>query len=197
MIFWSGINRGRRPTARRRPRNACGIACSCTSSYRLYEACRTEPSQSELDHAHPLGQEAGVSWCEPARAVRIRWTDGNEDSSRLLSSSPAVHRRNRALPMESGSRFRVLGCGWRLPTPLPSTNYCTSAGLTRLRDELESARREMPKRKKKKVFRASKAIKESAREKIGSPPPTRLVPDKKKEPPRKHKLTLGRLLAEE
>jgi hypothetical protein len=53
------------------------------------------------------------------------------------------------------------------------------------------------KRKKKRVFRATKAVKEAAREKIGSPPPTRLVPDKKKELPAKHKPTLGELLAEE
>jgi hypothetical protein len=55
----------------------------------------------------------------------------------------------------------------------------------------------MVKRKKKRVFRAMKAVKEAAREKIGSPPPTRLVPDKKKELPAKHKPTLGELLAEE
>jgi hypothetical protein len=55
----------------------------------------------------------------------------------------------------------------------------------------------MTKRKKKQVFRATKAVKEAAREKIGSPPPTRLVPDKKKELSGKHRPTLGKLLAEE
>ena len=55
----------------------------------------------------------------------------------------------------------------------------------------------MAKLKKKKVFRATKAVKKIAREKLGSPPPTRLVPDKKKELPVKHKPTLGKLLSEE
>ncbi|HYL14322.1 MAG TPA: hypothetical protein VEV41_14870 [Terriglobales bacterium] len=53
----------------------------------------------------------------------------------------------------------------------------------------------MPKRKKPKVFRAVKAVKAAAREQMGSPPPTRTVPDRKKEQRReKHKPTLGELL---
>lgn len=51
--------------------------------------------------------------------------------------------------------------------------------------------------RKKKIFRATKAVKEAAREQIGSPPPTRMVPDKKKRRPQKHKPTLGKLLNEE
>jgi hypothetical protein len=54
----------------------------------------------------------------------------------------------------------------------------------------------MSKQKKKQVFRATKAVKEQAREQIGSPPPTRLVPHKKR-PSEKHKPTLGKLLADE
>lgn len=54
----------------------------------------------------------------------------------------------------------------------------------------------MAKRKKPKPFRAVKAVKELAREKIGAPPATRRVPDKKKRAREKHKPTLGRLLGE-
>ena len=55
----------------------------------------------------------------------------------------------------------------------------------------------MAKRRKPKPFRAVKAVKELAREKIGAPPATRRVPDKKKQRREKHKPTLGRLLGEE
>jgi hypothetical protein len=52
-------------------------------------------------------------------------------------------------------------------------------------------------KRKKKVFHATKAVKAAAREQIGSPPPTRLVPDRKlKQPEQKHKPTLGKLLGE-
>lgn len=54
----------------------------------------------------------------------------------------------------------------------------------------------MARRRKPKAFRAVKAVKAAAREKIGAPPATRLVPDKKKERREKHKPTLGRLLGE-
>jgi len=54
----------------------------------------------------------------------------------------------------------------------------------------------MARKKKRKVFRAVKAVKEAAREKIGAPPATRRVPDRKKQRREKHKPTLGRLLAE-
>jgi hypothetical protein len=37
----------------------------------------------------------------------------------------------------------------------------------------------MPKKKQKR-FRASKIVKEMARERIGAPPPSRVVPDRKK-----------------
>jgi len=55
---------------------------------------------------------------------------------------------------------------------------------------------EMAKRRKRKAFRAVKAVKELAREKLGAPPVTRRVPDKKKREREKHKPTLGRLLDE-
>jgi hypothetical protein len=55
------------------------------------------------------------------------------------------------------------------------------------------------KRRKPKPFKAASAVKAVAREKIGTPPPTRAEPSTKK--PRtkqqKHKATLGKLLAEE
>jgi len=59
---------------------------------------------------------------------------------------------------------------------------------------------EMPdlaKRKKPKPFRAVEAVKAAAREKIGSPPPARRVPDAKKQRRQKHKPTLGKLLGGE
>ena len=54
------------------------------------------------------------------------------------------------------------------------------------------------KQKRKKRFRAVKAVKEAAREKIGAPPPTRMVPDRKKKARdrEKHKPSFGQLLEE-
>ena len=51
-----------------------------------------------------------------------------------------------------------------------------------------------PKKKKIKRFRAVTAVKEMARERIGTPPPTQVVPDRKKRRKEKHKPTLGKLL---
>jgi hypothetical protein len=57
----------------------------------------------------------------------------------------------------------------------------------------------MAKKRKVKRFRAVQAIKAAAREHIGSPPPARVVPDRKKKKNKqdKHKPTLGKLLREE
>ena len=55
----------------------------------------------------------------------------------------------------------------------------------------------LPRKKKRDVFRASKAVKAAAREKIGSPQPTRVVPERKKKGGEKHKRTLSRLLEEQ
>ncbi|HEX6806262.1 MAG TPA: hypothetical protein VF133_21495 [Terriglobales bacterium] len=55
----------------------------------------------------------------------------------------------------------------------------------------------MARRKKPKKFTAVKAIKALARERVGTPPVERVVPDKKKKKSEKHKPTLGSLLAEE
>jgi hypothetical protein len=56
-----------------------------------------------------------------------------------------------------------------------------------------------PKRRKLKPFKAASAVKAAAREKIGTPPPTRTEPSttkvKAKKP--KHKPTLGELLGGE
>jgi hypothetical protein len=51
----------------------------------------------------------------------------------------------------------------------------------------------MPRRKKPKRFQAVTAVKELARERVGSPPPEKIVPNKKKRQ-EKHKATLGKLL---
>ena len=54
----------------------------------------------------------------------------------------------------------------------------------------------MPRKRKKKIFSAAKVVREMARERVGSPKPSRLVPTKKTKPER-HKPTLGKLLADE
>jgi hypothetical protein len=55
------------------------------------------------------------------------------------------------------------------------------------------------KKKKPKRFRAVTAVKKLARERIGTPPPEQVVPDKKnkRKISEKHKLTLTRLLSDE
>ena len=54
----------------------------------------------------------------------------------------------------------------------------------------------MPKKKRKPSFRAVQAVKELARERIGTPPPERVVPDRKKKSKsrEKHKPTMAKLL---
>jgi hypothetical protein len=54
----------------------------------------------------------------------------------------------------------------------------------------------MPKKKKRDRFDAVKEIKAMARERIGNPPTSRVVPDrkKKKRATEKHKSTLGEML---
>lgn len=54
----------------------------------------------------------------------------------------------------------------------------------------------MARKKKIKRFRAVTAVKELARERIGTPPPTQVVPDRKKRKTEKHKPTLGKLLGD-
>ncbi len=54
----------------------------------------------------------------------------------------------------------------------------------------------MARKRKKKVFSAAKLVREMARERVGSPKPSRLVPEKKAKA-EKHKPTLGKLLTDE
>jgi len=54
----------------------------------------------------------------------------------------------------------------------------------------------MPRKKKPKRFQAVTAVKELARERVGTPPAEKVVPNKKKKPER-HKPTLGKLLEPE
>lgn len=54
----------------------------------------------------------------------------------------------------------------------------------------------MPKKKKPKRFRAVAAVKAMARERIGTPPASRVVPNRKKKTGEKHKPKLGELLDE-
>jgi hypothetical protein len=53
----------------------------------------------------------------------------------------------------------------------------------------------MPRKKKSKRFHAVTAVKELARERVGTPPAGKIVTEKKKKP-EKHKPTLGKLLGE-
>ncbi len=54
----------------------------------------------------------------------------------------------------------------------------------------------MPRKRKQKTFSAAKAVRELARERVGSPKPSRPVTPKKSKP-EKHKPTLGKMLEEE
>ena len=54
----------------------------------------------------------------------------------------------------------------------------------------------MSRKKKKKRFQAVTAVKELARERVGTPPAGQVVVEKKKKP-EKHKPTLGKLLESE
>lgn len=54
----------------------------------------------------------------------------------------------------------------------------------------------MPRKKKKKRFQAVTAVKELARERVGTPPAGKIVIEKKKKP-EKYKPTLGKLLNSE
>jgi hypothetical protein len=66
------------------------------------------------------------------------------------------------------------------------------------RGEAVATRREiqLARKRKHESFRATKAVKAAAREHIGSPQPTRVTPDgKKQQRVEKHKLTTAKLLA--
>ena len=52
-------------------------------------------------------------------------------------------------------------------------------------------------KKKPKPFTAVEAVKTMAREQIGAPPASRVVPNRKKKKSEKHKPTLGKLLREQ
>ena len=54
----------------------------------------------------------------------------------------------------------------------------------------------MARKRKPKKFSKVEAVKALARERIGTPPSSRVVPYRKKETTEKHKPTLGKLLTE-
>ena len=62
--------------------------------------------------------------------------------------------------------------------------------------ESRYTRYEVAKKKKIKKFRVVTVVKEMARERIGTPPPTQVVPDRKKRKKEKHKRTLEKLLGD-
>lgn len=70
-------------------------------------------------------------------------------------------------------------------------NLSGAGRLARLRVTLSQR---MAKKKRVRRFRAVTAVKELARERIGMPPPTQVVPDRKKRKQEKHKPTLKKLL---
>jgi hypothetical protein len=53
----------------------------------------------------------------------------------------------------------------------------------------------MPRKKRRKRFEAVTAVKELARERVGAPPPAKIVIEKKKKP-EKYKPTLKKLLTD-
>ena len=53
------------------------------------------------------------------------------------------------------------------------------------------------KKRKPKPFTAVEAVKTMAREQIGAPPASRVVPNRKKKKTEKHKPTLGKMLDEQ
>jgi hypothetical protein len=55
----------------------------------------------------------------------------------------------------------------------------------------------VPRKRKKKSFTASKAVKSMARTAIGTPPPVQREESRKRAVKEKHKPTLGKLLTEE
>jgi hypothetical protein len=54
----------------------------------------------------------------------------------------------------------------------------------------------MARKREKKTFSAGQAVREMARERVGSVKPARVIPDKRQTKPAKHKPTLGKLLEE-
>jgi hypothetical protein len=61
---------------------------------------------------------------------------------------------------------------------------------------MDAADKKMARKRRIKPFRAVTAVKELARERVGTPPAEKIVVEKKKKP-EKHKPTLGKLLGEE
>jgi len=54
----------------------------------------------------------------------------------------------------------------------------------------------MPRKKKLKRFSAVEAVKAMARERIGAPPASQVVPDRTKKKKEKHKPTLAKMLGQ-
>jgi len=79
------------------------------------------------------------------------------------------------------------------PAAASNVDYCTFAVRQLWQHEY------VAKRRKPKPFRAVETVKAMARERIGTPPASRVVPDKKKEQEsaEKHKPTLGRVLGQD
>ena len=56
---------------------------------------------------------------------------------------------------------------------------------------------DMAKKTRIRKFSADGAVREMARERVGSVKPARVIPDKRKTKPSKHKTTLGKLLEDQ
>jgi hypothetical protein len=72
---------------------------------------------------------------------------------------------------------------------------CDLCGESFIPLESSAIAHRMPRKKKLKKFSAVTAVKELARERVGAPPPEKIVIEKKKKP-EKHKPTLSKLLGE-
>jgi hypothetical protein len=86
------------------------------------------------------------------------------------------------------------GCLAFVVASRPQTKIITALGLTIYGNM--GATSAMARKKKTKRFRAVTAVKELARERVGTPPSAKVLIEKKKKP-EKHKPTLGKLLGEE
>lgn len=71
--------------------------------------------------------------------------------------------------------------------------------MRRNREHAELNSKPMPKKAKKKKFRAVAAVKALARERIGTPPTQQVIPNRKQESKQKekHKPTMGQMLGSE
>jgi hypothetical protein len=79
------------------------------------------------------------------------------------------------------------------PGSEPQPNRCFDYGMLPAQQLWQDGL--VPRKKRSKKFRAIEVVKALARERIGSPPTSKVVPNQKRKP-QKHKPTLGQMLEE-